>query len=150
MDYNGIKHPGAKVIPSKLHLQHLFQTEGRCVSTGRQKVSAQTKGICTHVCALTIKRGPLRPTLLQSQSWSLKGEMNLFIPSGIQHSGRNYKESWQVMGDLLRMLWRYQLHTLETKKVGYVVLSLCLVILCHLDTAKVIWGEGTSVKKMLP
>lgn len=62
MDYNGIKHPGAKVIPSKLHLQHLFQTEGRCVSTGRQKVSAQTKGICTHVCALTIKRGPLRPT----------------------------------------------------------------------------------------
>lgn len=72
-----------------------------------------------------------------------------FIPSGTQHLW-GYEESWQVMEDLLRMLGRYPLQTLETEKVGHAALGLCLVTLCHLDTANVIRGEGTSVKKVLP
>lgn len=54
------------------------------------------------------------------------------------------------MEDLLRMLGRYPLQTLETEKVGHAALGLCLVTLCHLGTANVIRGEGTSVKKVLP
>lgn len=61
----GVKHTGVKRIPPKLHLQHLFQTEGRCVSTGKEKVTAQIAGICTCLCALTLQNEASAATLLQ-------------------------------------------------------------------------------------
>jgi hypothetical protein len=48
MGYNGHKHTGAKRIPPKITLRAFISDSRKMCSTGKQKVTAQMKGICTH------------------------------------------------------------------------------------------------------